>query len=213
MKNFRNPGQTDSQVKARLQNQNLGFRRVAKRAGKKKKHVNFTHTIMTCDQLVSTCVGWLDCEKLASTCVRISVLIKVSPLASPVQSSPLVSPSVQSFDQSLRVLDYSSLCLRKDLRVTGYKTYSISSKTCGRVFIETSQTFFRIYQRTIIWWLYQELCLVSWYRGTVKRRSNTTSRRTRSSTQVPAWINTLLGLLGSFRFFRWMVSFPLFTRL
>ena len=96
---------------------------------------------MTCDQLVSTCVGWLDCEKLASTCVRISVLIKVSPLASPVQSSPLVSPSVQSFDQSLRVLDYSSLCLRKDLRVTGYKTYSISSKTCGRVFIETSKFF------------------------------------------------------------------------
>ena len=96
---------------------------------------------MTCDQLVSTCVGWLDCEKLASTCVRISVLIKVSPLASPVQSSPLVSPSVQSFDQSLRVLDYSSLCLRKDLRVTGYKTYSISSKTCGRVFIVTSNFF------------------------------------------------------------------------
>ena len=139
-------------------------------------------------------------------------------LASPL-TSPLTSPVLWSVLLASPVLwpvaasPGLHFAYGKDLRVTGYKDYSISSKTCGRVFIETSKNFFRIYQRVIIWWLYQELCLVSWYRGTVKRRSNTTSHRTRPSTQVPAWINTLLGLLGSFRFFRWMVSFPLFTRL
>ena len=33
--------------------------------------VNSTHSQITCDQLVSTCVGWLNGKKLASTCVRI----------------------------------------------------------------------------------------------------------------------------------------------
>ena len=43
-------GQTDSQV---------------------AKAVNSTHIEMTCDQLVSRCIGWPNGEKLASTCVRI----------------------------------------------------------------------------------------------------------------------------------------------
>ena len=43
-------GQTDSQVGS-------------------QKAVNFTHILMTCDQLVSTCVGWPHFEKSASTCV------------------------------------------------------------------------------------------------------------------------------------------------
>ena len=38
---------------------------------KSQKVVNFTHTQLTCDQLVSTCVGWPSGEILASTCVRI----------------------------------------------------------------------------------------------------------------------------------------------
>ena len=45
-------GQTDSQVHA-------------------KKVVNFRHIELTCDQLVSSCVGWPNGEKLASTCIRI----------------------------------------------------------------------------------------------------------------------------------------------
>ena len=43
-------GQTDSQVA--------------------KKVVNFTHIQMTCDQLVSTCVGWPNGKKLAPTWTR-----------------------------------------------------------------------------------------------------------------------------------------------
>ena len=38
-----------------------------------KKVVISTHIQLTCDQLVSTCVGWPNGEKLASTCIRIWV--------------------------------------------------------------------------------------------------------------------------------------------
>ena len=44
---------------------------------KSQKVINFTHIQMTCDQLVSTCVGWPNGEKLASTCVRILSSTKV----------------------------------------------------------------------------------------------------------------------------------------
>ena len=57
------PGQTNSQVDASLQNQNLhtDLRRVAKRIRKSQKAVNFTHIIGQCifittDYLRSTCV-------------------------------------------------------------------------------------------------------------------------------------------------------------
>ena len=69
------------QVDRSLQNQNLSMDllRVAERIRKSArkftqvaitKAVNFTHMQMTCDQLVSICVGWPNREKLASTCVR-----------------------------------------------------------------------------------------------------------------------------------------------
>ena len=38
---------------------------------KSQNVVNFTHIQLTCDHLVSTCVGWPNGEKFASTCVRI----------------------------------------------------------------------------------------------------------------------------------------------
>ena len=37
----------------------------------RKQVLNFTRIQLTCDQLVSTCVGWPNGEKLASTCVRV----------------------------------------------------------------------------------------------------------------------------------------------
>ena len=60
------------QVNASLQNQNLrtNLRWVAKCIHKTQKAINFTHIQLTCNQLLSTCVGWPDGEKLASTCVR-----------------------------------------------------------------------------------------------------------------------------------------------
>ena len=68
------------QVNTNFKNQNLrtDLRWVAKRirtsarkSRKSKEVVNLTQLQLTCDQLVSTCVGWPNGEKLASTCVRI----------------------------------------------------------------------------------------------------------------------------------------------
>ena len=73
------PGQTDSQVDASFQNQNLRTdlrweaKRIRRLASSRNSHkvVNFTHIQMACDQLnVSTCVGWSNGEKRASTCER-----------------------------------------------------------------------------------------------------------------------------------------------
>ena len=46
-------------------------KRISKWVRKSQKAGNCTHIQMTCDQLVSTCVGWPIGEKLASTWVRI----------------------------------------------------------------------------------------------------------------------------------------------
>ena len=58
------------QVDASLQNQNLrtDLRWAAKQFGSQvqascKKAVNFTHIQLTCDQLVSICIGWPNGEK------------------------------------------------------------------------------------------------------------------------------------------------------
>ena len=58
-------GQTDSQIGSQVH-------------ASRKKVINFTHIQLTCDQLVSTCVGWRNAEKLASTCVRIWARLKSS---------------------------------------------------------------------------------------------------------------------------------------
>ena len=47
------------------------IRKLARKFRKLQKAVTFTHKQMTCDQLVSTCVGWLNGEKVTLTRVRI----------------------------------------------------------------------------------------------------------------------------------------------
>ena len=50
-------GQTDSQVGSQFHTSCI------------KSHIYFKHIQLTCDQLVSTCVGWLNAEKRALICV------------------------------------------------------------------------------------------------------------------------------------------------
>ena len=70
------------QVNTSWQNQNLR----AQVHASKKSHRHFPHIQLTCDQLVSTFVGWTNGETLASTWVRTNLSsIKVN--ASPVHAS------------------------------------------------------------------------------------------------------------------------------
>ena len=89
-------GQTDSQVSSQVHTL--------------QKAVNFTHIYMTCNQLVSTCVGWPNGEKLAWSCVEFELD------QSQVSTSPRNSTQVGETKQKLNASHKLALdCV--DLRV------------------------------------------------------------------------------------------------